>query len=97
MENEIMNNEMETEVIDLDMENDVIETEETDVGKAAAVAVAIGIGVAVAIVAIVRKNKSKFTEWQIRRLEKKGYVVTKCEETEATDCECEEIVEEDED
>lgn len=98
MENEIMNNEMEAEVIDFETENDVMVVEEEgDLGKAVAVAVALVAGAAIAIGAIVRKNKSKITEWQIKRLERKGYMVTKCEsDADDSESECEEIVEEDE-
>lgn len=97
MENEIMNNEMEAEVIDFETENEAIVAEDTaDVGKAVAVAVALVAGAAIAIGAIVRKNKGKITEWQIKRLERKGYMVTKCESVDDSECECEEIVEEDE-
>lgn len=97
MENEIMNTELETEVNDFEAENDVIvveEEEEADAGKAIAVAVALIAGAVVATAAIIRKNKGKFTEWQIKRLEKKGYMVTKCEQVEAVECECEDAVEE---
>lgn len=78
------NKTMEMEVMDNTEVMDTYEPEETSgkgisVVAVGAVLAAIGVGVAV-----VRKRKGKLDEWRIKRLEKKGYVVTKpVEETEA--------------
>lgn len=92
MENEIMNNEMEVETTDVIDSNDVMfVTEESDAGKAIGVVIALGAAAALATIAIARKCKGKMTEWQIKRLEKKGYIVTKAETVESTEEEgCEE-------
>ena len=76
------NKTMEMEVMD---NNEVMDADENSgkgfgIVKVGAVLAAIGVGIAV-----VRKSKGKLDDWRIRRLEKKGYTVTKpvVEETEA--------------
>lgn len=94
MENTIMNNEMDIEVIDLVNEAEVADTTSKGAGKAIGLIVAAGIGAAVVITAIVRKNKGKLTDWRIKRLEKKGYVVTKLEKADDANEGCEDYSEE---
>ena len=80
------NKTMEMEVMDNTEAMDTYEPKETSgkgisVVAVGAVLAAIGVGVAVA-----RKGKGKLDEWRIKRLKKKGYVVTKpVEETEVFD------------
>lgn len=81
------NKTMEMEVMNDDEVMDTYETEETSgkglgVVAVGAVLAAVGVGIAVA-----RKNKGKLDEWRIRRLEKKGYVVTKPEDVVETEAE----------
>lgn len=78
MENEIMNNGMDVE--ELVNAEDVIECCEDLVplgnGKKL-IGFGLVAGIAVGAVALIRKNRGKLEQWQIKRLEKKGYVVYK--------------------
>ena len=79
MENEIMNNE-EMNVEEIDLEEDVIVVcEDTDNSDESPIGliVALGIAAAAGIAALIAKKKGVFDEMRIRRLEKKGYVVTR--------------------
>lgn len=88
------NKTMEMEVVN---DNEVMDAYESDensdkgfsIVKVGAVLAAIGVGIAV-----VRKSKGKLDDWRIRRLEKKGYTVTK-PETDVEDTEVVDSVEED--
>lgn len=76
-ENKVM--EVETMENNEVMENYEPVTEETGNGIPVAVVGAAVVGIGLGIAAV-KKGKGKLTEWNIKRLEKKGYVVTKPED-----------------
>lgn len=79
MNTEIINNEMELEEIENVAEvMEACEAPEATDGKKIA-GIVIG-AVAVGVAALIYKNRKKFESWQIKRLEKKGYVVYKPED-----------------
>lgn len=81
MENEIMNTEM---VEDVEIYDGVEETtEDSDTMSGKTIAGLVFGGVLVLAGVLLYKNREKFTEWRIKKLQKKGYVVYKPEEVEA--------------
>lgn len=91
MENEIMTNEIEV------VEDVEVVEEQPQKSGAGIIALAVGAGIVAGVTALICKNKHKFEEYRIKKLEKKGYVVYKpkleCDdsEIEVVDAEYEEV------
>lgn len=97
----IMNEETKNEIMELDndTEMEVYDMEPEDSGSGILGKVLIGAGVlAAGAVALAYKNRDKLEERRIKKLEKKGYIITKAEVVEDEDYDFdddfEEVVEE---